>query len=153
MYLFTSQMSLRYSMTNYYYYYHYCQIALLIGLQSLLFGCNRCTPGFLVLQTGFEMAKSDFDILCKGTALPLIFLRAVDDTHLPLPHRKPWGKFLSYFNQNVGVNCVQTQRCVLWQREGRLIPLWGRKKCVGVIAKGPFPLWGKNENMHHLCIF
>lgn len=70
------------TLTNYY----YRQIALHIGLQRLLFARDRCTPWFLVLQTGFEMAKSDFEVLCKGTALPQIFLRAVDDTHLPLPH-------------------------------------------------------------------
>lgn len=31
----------------------------------------------LVLQTGFEMAKSGFDILIIGTALPQIFIWAV----------------------------------------------------------------------------
>lgn len=61
------------------------------------------------------MAKSGFDILIIGTALPQIFIWAVDDTRIySCPIENPEVYFLSYFNQrNVSVNCVQTLCCVL----------------------------------------
>lgn len=62
------------------------------------------------------MAKSGFDILIIGTALPQIFIWAVvGETHMcSCPIENPEVNFLSYFNQrNVSVNCVQTLCCVL----------------------------------------
>lgn len=52
-------------------FFFFCEIAMHIWLKR-----------FLALQTGFEMAKGDFDILIIGTALPQIFIWGVDDTHI-----------------------------------------------------------------------
>lgn len=68
MYLFTSQISQWYLNDNFFFF---CEIAMHTWLKR-----------FLALQTGFEMAKGDFDILIIGTALPQIFIWGVDDTHI-----------------------------------------------------------------------
>lgn len=61
-------------------------------------------------NSSLEMAKSGYDILITGTALPQIFMWA-DFTVAPVEN--PEVYFLSYFNQrNVSVNCVQTLCCV-----------------------------------------
>lgn len=89
----------------------------------------------------FEMARSGFDILIEGTALPQLFTE------------NPEVKFLSYFNQrNVSVRCADSMLCS-WTK-GKLFLTTKQRNIFlhHIDCEGPLILW-KYENLHHLHKF